>query len=151
MTAAHKRRPNESGSKTARRGKRQMENPVFSPSRPPGLFIPTSICLALVAACLLVYSSLGGNEFVTYDDPTYITENPHIIHGLRAEDIGWAFSLAGHGGNWHPLTSMSHMLDVEMFGLTAGPHHLVNLSIHILNSMLLFLVLFQMTGVKGNS
>src|ERR1051326_4500403 len=71
-------------------------------------------------------------------------QNPTVLTGLSLKNLAWAFKTA-YFGNWHPLTWFSHMLDVEMFGLNAGYHHLTNLFIHICNACLLFLLLGQAT------
>jgi hypothetical protein len=83
-------------------------------------------------------------DFVDYDDPGYVYENPNIQAGITPEAIKWAFS-TGHASNWHPLTWLSHMLDWQLFGPKAGGHHLTNLIFHIANTLLLFIVLKQMT------
>jgi tetratricopeptide (TPR) repeat protein len=102
------------------------------------------IAAALVLLTVLVYSSVHTFQFVSYDDPLYVTENPEVQHGLTWHGIEWAFT-TGHAGNWHPVTWISHMLDVEMFGVAPGPHHLVNLAFHIVNTLLLFVLFVRMT------
>ena len=64
-------------------------------------------------------------DFVDFDDPLYVSQNPHLAGGLTAANVCWAFT-TGYATNWHPLTWMSHMLDVQLFGLNAGPEHVVN-------------------------
>jgi tetratricopeptide (TPR) repeat protein len=103
------------------------------------------ICLSLVVVTTMVYWQVGGFEFVRYDDDKYIMENPVVSNGLSLEGIRWAFSSFEHS-NWHPLTWLSHMLDVQLFGLDAGRHHRVNLFFHILNTLILFVLLQRMTG-----
>lgn len=92
-----------------------------------------------------VYGPVVRNGFVDYDDPAYVVANPHIRNGPTAESIAWAFT-TGYHGNWHPLTWISHALDVRIFGLEPAGHHAVSLLIHALNSALLFLALSRMTG-----
>ncbi|MCP4006782.1 MAG: tetratricopeptide repeat protein [bacterium] len=106
------------------------------------------ICLGLVAAVLLLYGQTAWHDFLPFDDLGYVVENPNVNRGLTPEAVHWAFTGAEHGGNWHPLTSLSHMLDVELFGLRPGPHHLVNAGLHALNAMLLFLVLNALSGAR---
>jgi len=89
-------------------------------------------------------------EFVDYDDIDYISSNPHVVTGLTWDGIRWAFT-AGYSANWHPLTWMSHMMDVQLFGMNAGLHHVVNLLLHVLSTLLLFGVLRRMTGAMGKS
>jgi hypothetical protein len=100
--------------------------------------------------CAAVYAPSWRYDFVSFDDPQYVTENPHVIAGLTPEGVGWAFT-SGYASNWHPLTWLSHMLDVELFGVNAGPQHLVNVLLHIANTLLLFVVLRRMTGAEGRS
>jgi Flp pilus assembly protein TadD len=106
--------------------------------------------LALIVLNVAIYAPVAHHEFVTWDDPQYIINNPHISHGLTWQDISWALS-SGYASNWHPLTWWSHMLDVQLFGLNAGPHHLTNMLLHIANTLLLLAVLHQMTGALGRS
>ncbi|MGE5800280.1 MAG: tetratricopeptide repeat protein [Syntrophaceae bacterium] len=104
--------------------------------------------LAVVTAS--VYWQVGGFEFVRYDDDKYVLENPVVSNGLSLEGVRWAFR-SFEQSNWHPLTWLSHMLDVQLFGLDAGKHHRVNLLIHILNTLILFVVLQRMTGALWKS
>ena len=108
------------------------------------------VCLALIAANLIVYASVGHHDFVNYDDGDYVSENPLVARGLTWHGVSWAFT-TGYSSNWHPLTWLSHMLDVQLFGLNPGPHHLTNLLFHIANTLLLFGLLHRMTGALGRS
>ena len=108
------------------------------------------VCLFLVAAVLVIYHPVGGYEFVNYDDPVYVLENDPVRRGLTFEGIRLAFGTL-HASNWHPITWLSHMLDVEMYGVNAGAHHLTNVLFHAFNSMLLFLLLRRMTGALWRS
>jgi len=85
------------------------------------------------------------HEFVKYDDDKYVTENPHITGGMTLQSVVWAFTRP-HFYMWHPLTSLSHLLDYELFGLNPFGHHLTSLLIHIANVLLLFWVLKRLTG-----
>lgn len=102
------------------------------------------ICLILAVVTFAVYWPVRGNDFVNYDDNVYITENAHVRNGLNWPDLKWAFT-TGHTGYSHPLTWLTHQLDYERYGGWAGGHHLTSLAIHILNSLLLFLLFFRMT------
>ena len=108
------------------------------------------ICLFLIAASLLVYFQIINYDFINYDDELYLTKNPNIKAGLTPESIIWAFT-TGYASNWHPLTWLSHMLDIELYGLNPMGHHWTNLQIHILNTVLLFLFLRWMTGAIWKS
>jgi tetratricopeptide (TPR) repeat protein len=106
---------------------------------------PRLVCLALVVITLATFFGVRHFDFTNYDDPEYVTRNPQITRGLSLEGIRWAFSTF-HISNWHPVTWLSHMLDCELFGLDAGAHHVVNLILHLLNTVLLFLLLWRLTG-----
>ena len=100
---------------------------------------------ALILSTLLVFWQVRNFEFTNYDDNGYVAENPHFSNGLNSDDIIWAFT-APNIGNWLPLTWLSFMLDCQLFGLDPGWMHLVNLLLHIANTLLLFAVLKKMTG-----
>jgi tetratricopeptide (TPR) repeat protein len=103
------------------------------------------ICAGLAVATIVAYGQVRHSDFVDYDDDMYVTENPHVKNGITGESISWAFT-TGHAYNWHPLTWLSHMLDCQLFGAKPGWHHLTNLLLHIINTLLLFSVLKRMTG-----
>jgi protein O-mannosyl-transferase len=109
------------------------------------LVLNAVICLALIALTLAVFGQTLGHDFVNYDDPVYVSENPRIHARLNAQSIAWAFTHI-HSNNWHPLTTMSHMLDWRLFGAKPGAHHLVNVLLHSANAVLLFLLLQQLTA-----
>ncbi len=96
-----------------------------------------AICIALlIAATLLTYWPALQNEFINYDDPDYVTTNDVVKKGLTAEGFKWAFT-TGHASNWHPITWLSHMADVSMFGMNPMGHHATNLVFHVANTVLL--------------
>jgi Flp pilus assembly protein TadD len=99
----------------------------------------------LTLITLLVYIPSGGHEFINYDDPAFVVENPNVRNGLTPEGIRWAFSTT-ETGNWQPVTWLTHMLDCQLFGLDAGPHHLVNVALHVANTVLLFVLLRFLTS-----
>jgi len=102
------------------------------------------ICAVLALGALSLYLPSGWHGFIDYDDDTYILDNPHVLSGLNAANILWAFRTS-YAGNWHPITWLSHMLDCEIFGPNPGPAHIVNALFHSANSVLLFLTLLCMT------
>ncbi len=108
------------------------------------------ICLLLVLLILASYAQVRDHDFVSYDDPDYVSANPHLREGFTATSVAWALT-AEYAGNWHPLTWISHMLDIQLFGLNPGPHHLMSVVFHAANALLLFLVLKRMTGMLGQS
>ena len=109
------------------------------------LFTKSGICLMLGVVILAVYGQVYAFDYAYYDDAHYVFDNPNVTTGLSPENVIWAFS-AGYAANWHPVTWMSHMLDVSMFGIRPGGHHVVSLLFHLVNSVLLFLVFRRSTG-----
>ena len=108
------------------------------------------ICVFLVISTLAVYWQVQDHEFVNYDDDVYITENGHVHVGLTGESIVWAFTTS-YASNWHPMTWLSHMLDYELYGDLPKGHLLTNVLLHITNALLLFMVLFRLTGAIWQS
>ncbi len=108
------------------------------------------VCLLLSGSVAAVYGQTLQFEFVRWDDPPYIYENPHVRGGLTRHGLVWAFT-SSHAANWHPLTWASHMLDCDRFGLRPGGHHAGNVLLHILNTLLLFGVLRSMTAAVWRS
>jgi protein O-mannosyl-transferase len=104
------------------------------------------IIAALVTATLVAYEPIRHNSFITvYDDPAYITDNPQVTSGITWKSLGEAFTKP-HFFMWHPLTTISHMLDCEIFGLNPAGHHFTSLLLHILNTLLLFYILNSISG-----
>ena len=110
---------------------------------------------------LLIYALLGmvtlatywpvlHHDFLRYDDITYVTFNPSVLGGLSWQAVGWAFQ-TGYASNWHPITWLSHMLDVQLFGVHPAWHHLTNLLLHTANTLLLFLLLRSTSGRPWSS
>jgi tetratricopeptide (TPR) repeat protein len=103
------------------------------------------ICVFLVALIWAVFGQTFRHQFIDYDDPLYVLDNAHVRAGLTWRGIAWAFTHV-HSQNWHPLTTMSHMLDCQLFGVNPGAHHLVNVFWHSVTALLLFMLLQQMTS-----
>ncbi|MGB7581818.1 MAG: tetratricopeptide repeat protein [Sedimentisphaerales bacterium] len=99
----------------------------------------------LILGTLLVFRQVHNFAFVNYDDTDYVYENPHVLNGLTGDGVIWAFT-TNRTANWHPLTWLSLMLDCQLFGANPGWMHLVNLLLHIANTLLIFAVLRKMTG-----
>ncbi len=108
------------------------------------------VSIFLVAITWLVFGETLSHPSINLDDPEYVFENPQIIAGLTSTSVLWAFTHS-HGGNWHPLTSISHMLDCQLFRLQPGWHHLTNNLLHTIAVILLFLVFEKMTGALWRS
>ena len=120
----------------------QLAEPtVHKPRQTPVLLI----CLLLVAATLAAYSQLPECGFIAWDDGEYVVDNPQVKAGLTVDTIAWAFKETGIR-YWHPLTWLSHMLDVELYGLNPSGHHWTNLLLHLANTLLLFAALRRLTG-----
>jgi tetratricopeptide (TPR) repeat protein len=111
------------------------------------------VCLSLFAMILVAYWGVWLFDFVYFDDPGYVTDNLNVVRGLPlfkdfkgfCASIYWAFT-AFEQSNWHPLTWLSHMLDVQIYGLNAGGHHVTNIIFHVSNTLLLFWLLRWLTG-----
>ena len=104
-----------------------------------------ALAAALASATLAVYLPVLRNGFVSFDDHDYIVENVHVRTGLSWENTVWAMRSL-EAANWHPLTWLSHQLDVQLFGLNAGGHHAVAALLHAINAVFLFLLLRRATG-----
>jgi tetratricopeptide (TPR) repeat protein len=108
------------------------------------------ISAALVIATLVAYEPVRRNGFVSCDDYTYVRDNPKVNQGITGDSVIWAFTKS-YTSNWHPLTWLSHMLDCEIYGLNPLGHHITSVLIHAINSVLLFWVLWKMTGTTWPS
>ena len=108
------------------------------------------LALAIAGAVVYVYAPIRHFDFISLDDPDYVLENSHIHDGLTREAVVWAFT-TGYVANWHPLTWMSHALDLQLFGVNGGAHHVVSGAWHLANCLLLFGALVRLTGALGRS
>lgn len=108
------------------------------------------ICLLLALATLVTFWPVLKHDFVRYDDDKYITDNPHVKGGITIRSIYWAFTNA-HFYMWHPLASLSQMLDCQLFGLNPTGHHLTSLLLHTADVLLVFWVLKMLTGAVWRS
>ena len=113
-------------------------------------WLTVGVCIFLAVLVWVVFGQTLGHDFVNYDDPRYVYENTKITSGLSIAGIGWAFTHI-HSENWHPLTTISHMLDCQLYGLKAGWHHFTNVLLHTIAAILLFIALRQMTGALWRS
>jgi tetratricopeptide (TPR) repeat protein len=145
-TAAHRR---------STPGQRAGAEPRHTGSKPPegNRWKERPLPVAIVLFCLVVFAFLPvlKNQFVNYDDDVYITANSHVLGGLTWKNLEWASLSIEAGGYWNPLTWVSHMLDCQMFGLAPWGHHLTNVLLHALNTVLVFLLLRKMTGAVWRS
>lgn len=117
-------------------------------SRTPVLLLAA----ALAALALTAYFPVRHFDFLQFDDADYVTENRAVLAGITSAGVRWAFSLTSpYAGNWHPLTWLSHMLDVQLFGPDPGWHHLSSIFWHVLSTLALFFLLVRMTSHVGPS
>jgi protein O-mannosyl-transferase len=108
------------------------------------------ISLALFVITIAIYAPVRTFDFVNFDDPEYVSNNPHVRGGLTVDGLKWAFT-SGDAANWFPLTRLSHLLDVQIFGVQSGWHHLTNVLIHALAALLLFAFLHRATRSRWPS
>jgi tetratricopeptide (TPR) repeat protein len=135
--------------KTSRRKRAKRVEPVpqtQAQRAPSDLWVFALLTVAVFAA----YGRTLQFGFVTYDDPAYTTDNIHVSAGVAWNGIAWAFTHSS-AGNWFPLTWLSHMLDCQLFGFDAGLHHLTNVCIHVLATLLLYALLRRITSARGPS
>lgn len=112
----------------------------------PGRRLVVLLAVLLALGTAVVYAPALRNGFVNLDDPDYVTRNPYVLHGLTSRDVSWALGSNYPSSNWHPLTWLSHMLDVQLFGANPAGHHFTNVFLHILAVILLFLLIERATG-----
>jgi len=110
------------------------------------IFLKAIIPCAIILITLFTYSDVRHHQFLGFDDYLLVTENSYVQNGLNLGGIRWAFGFTGVA--YWPLAWISHMLDCQLFGLAPGPHHMVNVAIHILNALFLFLIIFRITGAR---
>jgi len=108
------------------------------------------IAFCLTICIIIVYGQVGTFDFIGFDDPEYVTENEYVQEGLNFDSFIWAFTTF-HSANWHPLTWLSHMLDCQFYGMDPMGHHWTNVQFHLANTLLLFFILFKMTGARFKS
>jgi tetratricopeptide (TPR) repeat protein len=107
--------------------------------------IRIAVCIFLTAIVWLVFAQTLRHEFINFDDNVYVYDNTEVSRGLTVEGLKWLVTHS-HAHLWHPLTTLSHMLDCQFYGLRPGGHHFTNVLLHNLAAVLLFLVLAEMTG-----
>ncbi len=108
------------------------------------------ICILLIAIVLTVYMQAGNHQFLNYDDDVYVTSNPNVAGGITRNNILWAFT-SFDAANWHPITWLSHMADVQFYGMNPRGHHLTNVAVHTVSSLFLLLLLLRLTGAVWQS
>lgn len=112
---------------------------------PPSALNHAFVCCLHLALLLLLYFQTFSFDYVYFDDADYVIENPGVMGGLTIDGIRWAFT-SFYMSNWHPLTWLSHMLDVSLFGPAPGWAHLHNAGLHLINSLLVYALLLKLSG-----
>ena len=112
--------------------------------------ITVAICIFLTAIIWVVFGQTLGHDFVNFDDDRYVYENEHVSRGLTLDGFKWLLTHS-HASLWHPLTTLSHMVDCQIYGLRPGGHHFTNVVLHNIGAVLLFLVFRGMTGCVWRS
>ena len=118
--------------------------------KPRQRWLTIGVSVFLLGLTWLVFGQTLRYDFVNYDDPHYVYQNTRITSGINFANVAWAFSHI-HSENWHPLTTITHMLDCQLHGLNAGWHHFTNVLLHCLAVVLLFVALERMTGALWRS
>ena len=135
----------------AKQSKRRQSPVSRAPeARPAAVSTFALVSVALVLVTLAIYWQVRTHEFVDIDDTIYVVDNPQVRGGLSSPNLKWAFT-TDTAANWHPLTWLSHQLDVTLFGMAPGMHHMVSVFWHVLNTLLLFACLRFMTGALWRS
>ncbi len=119
-------------------------------AKPRQRWLTIGVSVFLLGLTWLVFGQTLRYDFVNYDDPHYVYQNTRITSGINFANVAWAFSHI-HSENWHPLTTITHMLDCQLHGLNAGWHHFTNVLLHCLAVVLLFVALERMTGALWRS
>jgi protein O-mannosyl-transferase len=134
-------------SKSRRKNQRQSRVAAAAPvSRGPSRSLLFGLLIGVVVLTAWTYAPVREYPFVAYDDAQFVSANPYVLQGLTWEGVRWAFSLGCECSVWDPLTWLSHMVDVELFGVNPGAHHIVNLVLHLGNTGIVLLLLARLTG-----
>src|SRR5580692_3958555 len=134
-------------------GPQNATGPAEPPAPPAGSansWTVPGICVFLALIVFIVFGQTARFDFINFDDSVYVYKDPVVTRGFTLDGIKAAFS-SQHSDNWVPLTTLSHMLDCQLYGLDAGDHHLTNVFLQILTAILLFLALRGMTGFLWRS
>ena len=107
--------------------------------------ITFAVCIFITVSIWLVFGQTLNHEFINFDDDRYVYQNAEVSSGLTVEGLKW-FLTHSHAHLWHPLTTLSHMLDCQIYGLKPGGHHFTSVVLHNVAAVLLFLVLYRMTA-----
>jgi tetratricopeptide (TPR) repeat protein len=134
-------------SSLSQRNEGQLAGPDLpDPAQPKDWRLVIFLAVLLALGTAAIYAPAMRNGFVNLDDPDYVTRNPHVLAGLTWADIRWALGSSYPSSNWHPLTWISHMLDVQLYGRNPAGHHFTSVLLHIFGVVLLFLLIEKATG-----
>ena len=137
---------NRAAEQTRRQGKgRASLVAAAGHSHPHSALSRWALIAGLLVAVLIVYAPALTLGFVNFDDPQYVLDNPHVRSGVTWNGIVWA-ATATYAGNWHPVTWVSHMTDVQLYGVSPRGHHATSVVLHVLNTLLLFGLFSRMTA-----
>lgn len=109
------------------------------------------LAILLAVGTMVLYAPAIQNGFVNYDDTDYVTRNAHVLQGVTWENLRWAFGTDNPAANWHPLTWISHMVDVQFYGTKASGHHFTNVLLQTVDIVILFLLLAKATRLPLRS
>ena len=143
-------KPDSNSRKGRRKNVPSRPEATVPPRRPPSLGMAVSVCIFLAVMVWAVFGQTLGYEFVNYDDPGNVSDNPTVRNGLSWRGVVWAFTHT-QVGHWDPLTTISHMADCQIYGLDPMGHHLTNVVLHAVSAMLLFLLLRELTSAFWRS
>src|ERR1700738_4278047 len=107
--------------------------------------LAVAVCVFLSVIVWVVFAQTFGHDFINFDDDKYVYENAEVSRGLTLDGFKWLLTHS-HASLWHPLTTLSHMVDCQIYGLKPAGHHFTNVALHNLGAVLLFLVFRGMTG-----
>ncbi|MGB2644992.1 MAG: tetratricopeptide repeat protein [Candidatus Acidiferrum sp.] len=120
--------------------------PSAAQGQPPSWRLVVCLAVLLALGTVAVYAPAVRNGFVNLDDTDYVTKNAHVLHGLTWSNLRWSFGADNPASNWHPLTWISHMADVQLYGQNPAGHHFTNVVLHMFDVVLLFLLIEWATG-----
>jgi len=103
------------------------------------------ISIVLMVVILAVYAQVGNHQFINLDDNAYVTNNPYVAGGLTGKNVLWAFTTIDYF-YWQPVTWLSHMADVQLYGMDPRGHHVSNVALHMISSLFVLLLFFRLTG-----
>jgi len=145
--------PNEKANALASASDKSEMSNILSPDafkKHPQTHILVIVYVLLACLTSAIYLQVINHDFINFDDDIYITSNKYVTGGITAENLGWSLTSI-YAANWHPITWLSHMADVQLYGMNPGGHHLTNIIIHLISTLLLLIFFFRLTGAIWQS